>query len=72
MGPSLGDWAVWSVVEQSAKEIGIEQFSLAPFGRKIVITIGEVCDGARIQIHDAQAVTFAAGREGPQISGFWI
>jgi hypothetical protein len=26
VGPSLGDWAVWSVVEQSAKEIGIERF----------------------------------------------
>lgn len=26
IGESLSDWAVWSVVEQSAKEIGIEQF----------------------------------------------
>ena len=26
VGKSLSDWAVWSVVEQSAKEIGIEQF----------------------------------------------
>jgi integrase len=26
MGKSLSDWAVWSVVEQSAKEIGIEHF----------------------------------------------
>ena len=26
VGESLSDWAVWSVVEQSAKEIGIEQF----------------------------------------------
>jgi len=26
VGASLGDWAVWSVVEQSAKEIGIERF----------------------------------------------
>lgn len=26
IGDSLGDWAVWSVVEQSAKEIGIERF----------------------------------------------
>jgi integrase len=26
VGESLGDWAVWSVVEQSAKEIGIEHF----------------------------------------------
>ena len=26
VGESLGDWAVWSVVEQSAKEIGIERF----------------------------------------------
>jgi integrase len=25
-GESLGDWAVWSVVEQSAEEIGIERF----------------------------------------------
>ena len=23
---SLSDWAIWSVVEQSAKQIGIEQF----------------------------------------------
>jgi integrase len=26
VGESLSDWAVWSVVEQSAKEIGIERF----------------------------------------------
>ena len=26
VGESLGDWAEWSVVEQSAKEIGIERF----------------------------------------------
>lgn len=26
VGKTLSDWAVWSVVEQSAKEIGIERF----------------------------------------------
>jgi integrase len=26
IGDELGDWAIWSVVEQSAKEIGIEHF----------------------------------------------
>jgi integrase len=26
LGEGLGDWAVWSVVEQSAKQIGIEHF----------------------------------------------
>ena len=26
VGESLSDWAVWSVVEQSAKQIGIERF----------------------------------------------
>ena len=26
IGDTLSDWAVWSVVEQSAKEIGIERF----------------------------------------------
>jgi integrase len=26
IGESLGDWAVWAIVEQSAKEIGIERF----------------------------------------------
>jgi integrase len=26
VGESLSDWAVWSVVEQSAREIGIERF----------------------------------------------
>ena len=26
VGASLGDWAIWSVVEQSAKQIGIEHF----------------------------------------------
>jgi len=26
IGNELGDWAVWSVVEQSAKQIGIERF----------------------------------------------
>jgi hypothetical protein len=25
-GEMLSDWAVWSVVEQAAKQIGIEQF----------------------------------------------
>jgi integrase len=26
VGKSLSDWAIWSVVEQSAKQIGIERF----------------------------------------------
>jgi hypothetical protein len=26
VGQSLGDWAIWFMVEQSAKEIGIERF----------------------------------------------
>ena len=26
IGLSLSDWAIWSIVEQAAKEIGIEQF----------------------------------------------
>jgi len=26
VGESLGDWAVWSVVEQSAREMGVERF----------------------------------------------
>jgi integrase len=26
IGTELGDWAIWSVVEQSAKQIGIERF----------------------------------------------
>jgi integrase len=26
MGDELGDWAIWSVVEQSSKQIGIEHF----------------------------------------------
>jgi len=26
VGESLGDWAVWSVVEQSAREIGVDRF----------------------------------------------
>jgi integrase len=26
IGDELGDWAIWSVVEQSAKQIGIEHF----------------------------------------------
>jgi integrase len=26
IGEELGDWAIWSVVEQSAKQIGIEHF----------------------------------------------
>jgi hypothetical protein len=29
-GESLGEWAVWSVIEQSAKEIGIERFGALP------------------------------------------
>ena len=26
VGEELGDWAIWSVVEQSSKQIGIEHF----------------------------------------------
>ncbi len=26
VGDELGDWAIWSVVEQSSKQIGIEHF----------------------------------------------
>jgi integrase len=26
IGDELGDWAIWSVVEQSARQIGIEHF----------------------------------------------
>jgi len=26
IGETLGDWAVWSIIEQSAKHIGIEHF----------------------------------------------
>jgi integrase len=26
LGDELGDWAIWSVVEQSSKQIGIEHF----------------------------------------------
>jgi integrase len=26
LGEELGDWAMWSVIEQSAKQIGIEHF----------------------------------------------
>ena len=26
MGDELGDWAIWSVIEQSSKQIGIEHF----------------------------------------------
>jgi hypothetical protein len=34
VGKSLGDWAIWSVVEQSAREIGIERYgSVADSGQ---------------------------------------
>ena len=34
-GESLSDWAVWSVVEQTAKQIGIENFGAHDLRRKI-------------------------------------
>ncbi|MHB8241775.1 MAG: hypothetical protein ACYDHN_07265 [Solirubrobacteraceae bacterium] len=29
IGEGLSDWAIWSVVEQAAKQIGIERFAAA-------------------------------------------
>jgi site-specific recombinase XerD len=35
IGDELGDWAIWSVVEQSAKEIGIERFGAHDLGVRV-------------------------------------
>ena len=36
IGESLGDWAVWAIVEQAAKEIGIERFGAHDLRRTCV------------------------------------
>jgi len=35
LGASLSDWAVWSVVEQSARQIGIEHFGAHDLRRRL-------------------------------------
>jgi integrase len=38
VGDELGDWAIWSVVEQSSKQIGFEHFGAHDLRRTCVIT----------------------------------
>jgi integrase len=54
VGESLSDWAVWSVVEQSAKEIGIERFGAHDLRR----TCAKLC---RKNGRDLEQIKFLLG-----------
>ena len=59
IGDELGDWAVWSVVEQSAKEIGIERFGAHDLRR----TCAKLC---RKNGGDLQQIKFLFGHSSIQ------
>jgi integrase len=59
VGESLSDWAVWSVVEQSAKEIGIQRFGAHDLRR----TCTKLC---RKNSGDLEQIKFLLGRSSIQ------
>jgi len=59
IGDELGDWAIWSVVEQSAKEIGIEHFGAHDLRR----TCAKLC---RKNGGDLEQIKFLLGRSSIQ------
>jgi integrase len=59
VGKSLGAWAVWSVVEQSAKEIGIERFGAHDLRR----TCAKLC---RKSVGDLEQIKFLLGHSSIQ------
>jgi integrase len=59
IGDELGDWAIWSVVEQSAKEIGIEHFGAQDLRR----TCAKLC---RKNGGDLEQIKFLLGHSSIQ------
>jgi integrase len=59
IGDELGDWAIWSVVEQSAKEIGIERFGVHDLRR----TCAKLC---RRNGGDLEQIKFLLGHSSIQ------
>ncbi len=59
MGESLSDWAVWSVVEQSARQIGIERFGVHDLRR----TCAKLC---RKSGGDLEQIKFLLGHSSIQ------
>ena len=59
IGEELGDWAIWSVVEQSAKEIGIEHFGAHDLRR----TCAKLC---RKNGEDLEQIKFLLGHSSIQ------
>ncbi len=59
IGDTLSDWAVWSVVEQSAKEIGIERFGAHDLRR----TCAKLC---RKAVGDLEQIKFLLGHSSIQ------
>ncbi len=58
-GDCLSDWALWSVVEQAAKQIGIEQFGAHDLRR----TCGKLCRKAG---GDLEQIKFLLGHSSIQ------
>jgi len=59
VGDELGDWAVWSVVEQSSKQIGIEHFGAHDLRR----TCAKLC---RKNVGDLEQIKFLLGHSSIQ------
>ena len=59
MGEELGDWAIWSVVETSAKEIGVEHFGANDLRR----TCAKLC---RKNDGDLEQIKFLLGHSSIQ------
>jgi Phage integrase family len=59
LGEELGDWAIWSVVEASAKDIGIEHFGAHDLGR----TCAKLC---RKNGGDLEQIKFLLGHSSIQ------
>jgi integrase len=65
VGESLSDWAIWSVVEQSAKEIGIERFGAHDLRR----TCAKLC---RKNGGDLEQIKFLRGHSSIQTTERYI
>jgi integrase len=59
VGDELGDWAIWSVVEQSSKQIGIEHFG----GHDLRRTCAKLC---RKNGGDLEQIKFLLGHSSIQ------
>jgi integrase len=59
MGDTLSDWAVWSVVEQSSKQIGVEHFGAHDLRR----TCAKLC---RKNGEDLEQIKFLLGHSSIQ------